>query len=126
MIILYAEDDPEDVDIFREAIKTIDESIACIIAKDGAEAIDALENSIILPDIVFLDVNMPMVGGRDCLIHIKSNKMLRSIPVIMYTTSTRQHDMNDFKALGASDYIIKPNTFEEVSRCLGRILLNTR
>jgi CheY-like chemotaxis protein len=123
MIILYAEDDPEDVDIFREAIKSIDSKIACIIAKNGAEAIDALENSIILPDFVFLDINMPMVGGRDCLIRIKNNKVLRSIPVIMYTTSNRHNDMADFRALGASDYIVKPNSFEEIYRCLSKILL---
>src|SRR5687768_12985763 len=105
MIILYAEDDPEDVDVFREAVKSIDPNIGCIFAKDGKEALDILENAIILPDYIFLDINMPLVDGRTCLSAIKSNKELRSIPVIMYTTSNRQNDITEFKRLGAADYI---------------------
>jgi CheY-like chemotaxis protein len=123
MLVLYAEDDPEDVEIFREAVKSIDSQIACIIAKDGADAIDALENSVILPDYIFLDINMPLVGGRDCLIRIRNNRDLKSIPVIMYTTSNRAEDIHEFKQLGATDYIIKPNSFQDVYNCLSRILI---
>jgi CheY-like chemotaxis protein len=123
MIILYAEDDPEDADVFREVVKSIDTSIGCIVARDGIEALSVLDNSIILPDFIFLDVNMPLLGGRDCLIKIKSNKQFSDIPVIMYTTSTRQNDIRDFKELGATDYFIKPNTFTELHQYLKRILL---
>jgi CheY-like chemotaxis protein len=122
MIILYAEDDPEDVDVFCEAVKSIDDSIGCIIAKDGAEALSILENSVILPDMIFLDVNMPLLGGRECLKHIKGNKEYRTIPVAIYTTSNRPHDISDFKALGANHYIIKPNTFGEIQKSLSTVL----
>ena len=122
MIILYAEDDPEDVDVFREAIKSIDSSIGCIFAKDGKEALDILDNAIILPDFIFLDVNMPLIGGRECLAKIKNTKELKHIPVIIYTTSTRPSDVTDFKSLGASEYVIKPNTFGQVLTSLEKIL----
>jgi CheY-like chemotaxis protein len=123
MIILYAEDDPEDADVFRDALKSIDNSIGCIVARDGLEALSVLDNSVILPDFIFLDVNMPVLGGRDCLIRIKSNKQFSDIPVIMYTTSNRQHEIQDFKNLGATDYFIKPNTFAELYHYLKSILL---
>jgi CheY-like chemotaxis protein len=122
MIILYAEDDPEDVEVFCEAVKAIDASIACIVARDGNEALEVLENSIILPDYIFLDVNMPMLNGRECLLRIRGSKTYAAIPVIMYTTSTRVGDIRDFKALGANDYVIKPNSFAEVLNYLSRVL----
>jgi CheY-like chemotaxis protein len=122
MIILYAEDDPEDVDVFRDAIKSLDETIGCIFAKDGREALEILENAVILPDYIFLDVNMPLLGGKECLTQIKNTKELKNIPVIIYTTSNRQNDIKDFKELGASDYIIKPNSFHQVLNSLSKAL----
>jgi CheY-like chemotaxis protein len=122
MIILYAEDDPEDADVFKEAVKSIDPTIGCIIAKDGKEAIEILENAVILPDYIFLDVNMPLLGGRECLTQIKNRKELKNIPVIIYTTSNRQNDVKDFKSLGATEYIVKPNSFSQVLSSLSKIL----
>jgi len=122
MIILYAEDDPEDVDVFCEAVKAISPKIACIIAKNGLEALSILENSVVLPDIIFLDVNMPLLDGKECLKRLKSNKEMRNIPVVMYTTSTRQNDKVSLLELGASQYIVKPNTFQELYKCLETLL----
>ena len=122
MLILYAEDDSEDVEVFLEALKSIDESIACVVARDGAEAIDLLENSVVLPDYIFLDVNMPGVGGKECLMRIRQNVNLAKTPVIIYTTSTRKNDMIEFKDLGATEYVIKPNTFSDLMHFLKQIL----
>jgi CheY-like chemotaxis protein len=122
MIILYAEDDPEDAEVFREALKSIDTSIGCIVARDGIEALQVLENSIVLPDFIFLDVNMPILGGRECLIRIRGNKTYSDIPVIMYTTSNRANDIKDFKSLGATEYFIKPNTFSDLYNYLKNVL----
>jgi CheY-like chemotaxis protein len=122
MIILYAEDDPEDVEVFREAIKAIDTTIGCIIARDGNEALEILHSAIILPDYIFLDINMPMLSGRDCLVRIRNNKQFKDIPVIMYTTSNRNQDIVECRKLGANDYIIKPNTFSEVFGFLSAIV----
>jgi CheY-like chemotaxis protein len=122
MIILYAEDDPEDVDVFCEVVRSINSRIACIIAKDGLEALSILENSVILPDFIFLDVNMPLLDGKECLKRIKKHKQFSSIPVIIYTTSNRQNEMRSFLEMGAFKYIIKPNSFEELHKCLANVL----
>lgn len=66
MVILYADDDEDDRDLFREILKQIDPSINLIIAEDGFDAIHILSNAQIdLPDIFFLDVNMPLLEGYE-------------------------------------------------------------
>jgi CheY-like chemotaxis protein len=118
MLVLYAEDDPEDVEVFSEALKEINPSILFQSVKDGSEVIPFLESSVLMPNFIFLDVNMPVVNGRDCMIQLKNNKKYKSIPVVIYTTSNRDEDKRELLKLGAADYIIKPNTFTEVFSCL--------
>ena len=118
MVILYAEDDPEDVEVFGEALKEINPSIVFQSVKDGSEVIPFLENSVLMPNYIFLDVNMPVVSGRDCIIMLKKNQKYRNIPVMIYTTSNRDEDRKDLIQLGAARYIIKPNTYTEVFSCL--------
>ena len=114
MVVLYAEDDPEDVEVFGEALKEINPSIVFQSVKDGSEVIPFLENSVLLPNYIFLDVNMPVVSGRDCIIQLKKSVKYSSIPVVIYTTSNREEDRKDLIRLGAARYIIKPNTYTEV------------
>lgn len=122
MVVLYAEDDPEDIEVFCEAIRTIDSKIVCQTVTDGINLFSFLENTIVLPDLIFLDINMPLMNGRDCLIRLKNSKDYQSIPVIMYTTSTRAVDRDELKRLGASDYFIKPSTFSEIYELLRDVL----
>lgn len=122
MVVLYAEDDPEDIEVFCEAIRTIDSKIVCQTVTDGINLFAFLENTIVLPDLIFLDINMPLMNGRDCLIRLKNSKDYQSIPVIMYTTSTRAVDRDELKRLGASDYFIKPSTFSEIYELLRDVL----
>jgi CheY-like chemotaxis protein len=118
MLVLYAEDDPEDVEVFGEALKEINPSIVFQSVKDGSEVIPFLENSVLLPNYIFLDVNMPVVSGRDCIIQLKNNSKYKTIPVVIYTTSNREEDRKDLINLGAAQYIIKPNTYTEIYTCL--------
>jgi CheY-like chemotaxis protein len=122
MLILYAEDDSEDFEVFCEALKIIDPKVVCMRARDGAEALSILNETVVLPDYIFLDINMPVMDGKSCLIELKRNDQFEKIPVIMYTTSNRDNEIQEFTALGAKDYIIKPSTFDEVHKVLGRIL----
>jgi CheY-like chemotaxis protein len=114
MVVLYAEDDPEDVEVFGEALKEINPSIVFQSVKDGSEVIPFLERSPLLPTYIFLDVNMPVVGGRECVIQLKQHQKYKTIPVFIYTTSNREEDRRELIKLGASEYIIKPNTYTEV------------
>lgn len=122
MLILYAEDDSEDFEVFCEALKIIDPKMVCMRARDGAEALSILKETIVLPDYIFLDINMPVMDGKTCLKELKQNDQFGKIPVIMYTTSNRNHEIQEFRELGAKDYLIKPSTFTEVHKLLGRVL----
>jgi CheY-like chemotaxis protein len=126
MLILYAEDDFEDFDAFCEVVKAINPSIKCINAKNGIEALDFLEKSTILPDFVFLDINMPTMDGKSCLKHIKKDARFGKIPVVVYTTSTSQQDREQCLQLGAQEYVQKGNTVNEATTSLTKFFSSTR
>lgn len=67
MVILAVDDDPEDFEFFTEAVMDIDKSIVVLTATNGQQALDLLNNLIIAPDFIFLDINMPVMDGRKCL-----------------------------------------------------------
>lgn len=111
MIVFYADDDPEDCQLFEEALQQIDHGLKPIIAKDGKQALAMLDQMATLPDYIFLDINMPLVDGKKCLIEIKKNERLRNIPVIMYSTTSDTNEIQQYYLLGAHDFLIKPSDF---------------
>jgi DNA-binding response OmpR family regulator len=121
MTVFYADDDPEDCELFAEALLLIEPSITSIIARDGEEALAYLQNTQQLPDYIFLDINMPLVNGKECLIEIKKNDTLKKIPVIMYSTTSDTKEIKEYYKLGAHDFLIKPNHFDTLCECLESI-----
>lgn len=121
MIVFYADDDPEDCMLFTEALQQIDSDLKAVIAKDGKEALAILETTQLLPDYIFLDINMPLVNGKQCLIHIKKNPKLKNIPVIMYSTTSDTNEIQQYYKLGAHDFLIKPANFNVLCDCLESI-----
>jgi CheY-like chemotaxis protein len=105
---MIIDDDPEDRYFFRIAVSEIDESIKCIEAMDGENALAILDTIDILPDFIFLDVNMPKMWGSECLRYLKSDCRLAQIPVVMYSTSFSQMTIDEFISLGAAHCLIKP------------------
>jgi CheY-like chemotaxis protein len=114
MTILYADDDKDDRELLSEALEQIDPTISCITAHDGQEALTILENEEVLPDYIFLDVNMPVMDGKKCLTELKKDKKLRNIPVVIYSTTTNTSEIRNLYELGASDFLNKANTFSEL------------
>lgn len=114
MIVLNVDDDPEDRDFFCEAIREIDPAITCLLAESGIKALSVLQNRLILPDYIFLDINMPLMNGKECLRRLKSIPELQQIPVIMYSTSTDTKEIRECYSLGAEDFLIKPNNYEKL------------
>jgi CheY-like chemotaxis protein len=109
MMIFYADDDVDDREILFDVVHQIDPSIRCEFANNGREAIDFLTTSHQMPDYIFLDINMPLMNGKACLMELKSHDTLKTIPVIMYSTTILQEEIRDFYALGAMCVIQKPN-----------------
>lgn len=113
MIVLNAEDDIEDYGTFCEVLQAINPLIKCFNARNGIETLEVLENLVVLPDYIFLDINMPAMDGKACLKHIKKDERFKAIPVVIYTTSKDPRDIALCKQLGAADYLFKPNSLKE-------------
>jgi CheY-like chemotaxis protein len=129
MTILFIDDDQDDTDLFCEAIAYLNSSefvyadkqlIHCIAVNNGCQAIDLLDTLQELPDYIFLDINMPLMGGRECLSHLKHNPKFANIPVIMLSTACMPEDVIELKRLGASDCINKPRGFNELVKIFAK------
>lgn len=119
--LLLVEDDEDDVDLLREALK--DNNVSCNMAviMSGEKVIPHLETLETLPDIIVLDLNLPKVHGKEVLKAIKSNDAFKNIPVMIHTTSSLQSDIDECMNLGADKYVNKASTiqgFKEVSEVI--------
>ncbi|MES2777625.1 MAG: response regulator [Bacteroidota bacterium] len=121
--VLLADDDSDDRELFEEVITGISTQIQLQSVEDGLQLMTTLhaENER-LPDIIFLDLNMPGKSGKDCLREIKNNDRLKDVPVIIYSTSFNLKDINDTHAIGANLYIRKPNTFTGLIDVIKKVL----
>lgn len=122
-MFFIVDDDIDDQDLFIEAVNEVDKSIQCISATDCEEALDLLKNRKIgKPDMIFLDLNMPRLNGKQCLAELKKESHLRDIPVIIYSTSSEKRDIEETTRLGAAHFLTKPNKFEELCKALSFVL----
>jgi CheY-like chemotaxis protein len=109
MTILLVDDDADDRELFFEATKEFDSTVKCIAAANAQEALLYLNDPAnALPDFIFLDLRMPGLSGQQCLIEIKSDNRLASIPVVVYSTSRDEKESNRLKELGAAHFMSKP------------------
>ncbi len=106
--ILLVEDDLDDQGFFVDAISTIENVELQHISNNGLEALYSLLHSPTLPDLIFMDINMPKMNGLECLAEIIKNPYLKNIPVIMLSTSGEQGAITG--ALGACAFIQKTET----------------
>lgn len=121
MVILYVDDDPEDIEIFEEAVKETDSSAKCLIAKNGKQAMEILQANLI-PDFIFLDINMPVINGKSVLLEIRKDKKFKNIPVVMYSTTMNSKEIEEYKNMGADHFLTKHNTFHDLCDQLSGIL----
>jgi len=122
-IFFIIDDDIDDQELFMEAVNEVDGSIRCLASSNCDEALDMLKSGTIsLPDIIFLDLNMPRLNGKQCLVEIKKEPRLKDIPVIIYSTSSEKRDIEETSRLGAAHFLTKPNKFEELCRTLSDVV----
>lgn len=105
------DDDADDREIFAMALKKAHAEYVCDMAKNGKEAIEAIQNCDIVPGYIFVDLNMPQVSGRECVMAFKNIDRLENVPIIVYTTSSLTRDVDDIRNLGATHYLVKPTRF---------------
>ncbi len=131
--ILLVEDNEGDVLLIKEAFEEVKSELKISTVSDGQAAIDFLCNIQLSKDtspvnMVLLDVNLPKLNGHEVLQQIKENDALKSIPVIMLTTSSSPNDINKAYNNQASSYIVKPtdiNQFLKVVAGIENYWLNT-
>jgi CheY-like chemotaxis protein len=128
--ILLADDDRDDCFLFREALSELPINTELSTVKDGEDLMIYLNNHVNdLPDVLFLDLNMPKQNGFECLTEIKHNDKLKSLPVIMFSTSYprdmhyEQDIMRVLYNIGALDYIRKPEDFNKLKEVIHAMLI---
>jgi len=123
--ILLIDDDSDDRALFSEALHDISSEIVCVTEGDGRKAlVELFDSSTELPDVIFLDINMPRISGWDCLDRIKSEESTKDIPVIMFSTSSHQKDIDRACRCGAACLLTKPADYNELTESL-TTLVNT-
>jgi CheY-like chemotaxis protein len=116
------DDDADDVAIFKEAAMEANPALEIINAGNGHEALKILKHSSgDYPNVIFLDLNMPRMGGKECLSELKKDAALRNIPVIVYTTSSLSKDIEEAMLKGALCFITKPTSIKELKHILSTI-----
>lgn len=114
--ILLVEDNPVDVDLTLRAFKRRKLANEVLVARDGEEAlawIPRWEAGEPLPTVILLDLKMPRVDGLSVLRALKAHPRLRSIPVVILTTSKEDRDVSTAYELGVNSYIVKPVEFDK-------------
>jgi CheY-like chemotaxis protein len=116
--ILLIDDDDDDCELFGEALQEIspESEFSCI--SDGCEVIRFLEASHELPQLIFLDINMPRMDGWECLNLLKGHPAFQQIPVFMYSTSSLREDRAKALSLGALELINKPNDYNVLKQVI--------
>jgi CheY-like chemotaxis protein len=122
MIVFYADDDLDDRELFAEAIQEVNPGIKLVLAQNGREVIDLLEDLKEVPDFIFLDINMPEMSGKECLKKIKLLDRLKAVPIIMYTTTSNKEEFKNLVLLGATDCVVKGVSFQAIKNELRNIL----
>jgi CheY-like chemotaxis protein len=120
--ILLIDDDEEDQEIFLTAVAHVSDSVSCIALNDAKVALQKLTAKEIIPDVIFLDLNMPVMNGQQFLVEIKKKPELKNIPVIIFSTSSHKPTIELTAVLGAHSFITKPSRYDELVSVLTSVL----
>ncbi|MEX6504436.1 response regulator [Pseudomonas zhanjiangensis] len=119
--ILIADDDPDDCLLMRDAFEENRLVSEVSFVHDGVELLEHLKGcveseTLKLPGLILLDLNMPLMDGREALQVIKTDAQLRSIPVVVLSTSSEARDVADSYEHGANAYVTKPSSYSDLTR----------
>ncbi len=119
--IMLVDDDESDRMVFRDALEALEILTIIQTQNNGQQLMDYLATNIAhLPDIIFLDLNMPRKNGLECLKEIRGNERFKAISIVIYSTSASENDINETFLNGANVYIKKPNNFNLLKQVLDK------
>jgi two-component system response regulator len=127
--VLLIEDNASDVEMITLALKKPNNESPLFRVKDGAEALDFLfgegryagRDTTHIPQVILIDLKMPRVHGKECLMRIKANERTKKIPVVVLSSSREDADITECYDLGANGYVIKPVDSEEFHKTISGI-----
>ena len=121
--IILADDDEDDRLFFTDAFSELKINTKVNTFNDGVELMNYLNSDdAILPQVLFLDLNMPKKNGLECLAEIKSNNKFEDIAIAIYSTSSSEEHIEETFVSGANIYIKKPNDFESLKKILSDVV----
>ncbi|MHC0443202.1 response regulator [Flavobacterium sp. 3-210] len=122
--ILLTDDDADDREFFADAIKDIHFNSPIEFCRNGQELLNRLyDKNLDIPDIIFLDLNMPVMSGFESLKQIRDDAKFKDIPVIaIYSTSATDEGIKNTFGLGANAYIVKPTDFNDLKKLLKKVI----
>ncbi len=121
--VLLAEDDKDDCLLFSDALNEIKMNTFVNTVYDGQELLNYLnKEGVVLPNVLFLDLNMPCMNGKDCLIEIKKISKLKDMAIAIYSTSGAEKDIEDTFINGANVFIKKPSDFGALKKILKQVI----
>lgn len=122
--LLLADDDEDDCAFFKDALDELVFSVNLTTVNDGVQLMKFLSNNLSanLPDILFLDLNMPLKSGFECLSEIKEIDKLKHLPIIIFSTSLDMNIVNLMYDKGAIHYIQKPGEFSNLKKVIANAI----
>lgn len=121
--ILLADDDEDDRLFFKDAFEDIRVQTKVDFVHDGLQLMEyLLQPDVVLPDVLFLDLNMPKKTGKECLIEIKKTPHLKHLIIAIYSTSSSEEDIEDTFVQGANIYIKKPSDFNTLKKLINEVI----
>ncbi|MFP9099554.1 response regulator [Flavobacterium sp. RHBU_24] len=115
---LVIDDDADDRDFFEIALADCGQPYKFSPVQCGLKALELLNNQALTPDFIFLDLNMPLLSGKQCLEGIRTIPHLRHVPVVIYSTSSYYKDIEETRRLGATFFLTKNADIDSLSRIL--------
>ncbi|VXC41184.1 Response regulator [Flavobacterium sp. 9AF] len=123
ILITLADDDEDDRLFFTDAFDELKINTVVNTCNDGKELLEFLNHpDSVLPNIIFLDLNMPIMNGIECLKEIKKNDKFKDIAIAIYSTSSSDQDVENTFILGANIYIKKPSDFNTLKKVLSEVV----
>lgn len=121
--ILIADDDEDDRAFFSDAMMELRMNNKLTLFNDGRDLMEYLaQPDIIMPHILFLDLNMPYKSGFECLKEIRANIRFKDVSIAIYSTSSSEKDIEETFVEGANIYIKKPNDFTKLKKVIKEVL----
>lgn len=122
--IILADDDEDDRNFFKDAFSELKISTRVNTFEDGVQLMDYLNSDdAILPQVLFLDLNMPKKNGMECLLEMRADKRFADVAIAIYSTSSSEEHIEETFVNGANIYIKKPNDFNLLKKVLSEVVV---